>query len=258
MKPNFRKSWSGNMKRPCFWTYFLKSISQHFFFCVLVKFPKSSIFRSRTYQNFWTFSEHFGKLSNEIFLLFSTSRIYFWFHICENSNHFSRIFKIKLSHFWEIFKIWYRNRINISKILAWDYQQAVFRISSFEIHIPDFLWIFRQIRQKIEFSKPLMKFWNFFRELSEITERDFLANFELQKLFSASFFQILQAFFQKRQSEISPFLEHFKNWFWNRIFWRSWSRKCFSNQFVEIYIREFFCEFLGTSPIQTILQNRQN
>ena len=233
----------------------MKSTSQDFLFCVLVKFPKSSIFQSRTYQNFWTFSEHFGKLSNEIFLLFSTSRIYFWFHICENSNHFSRIVKIKLSHFWEIFKIWYRNRINISEILAWDYQQSVFRISSFEIHIPDFLWIFSQIRQKIEFSKPLMKTFGPFSENFRKLPKEILW---LILSFRSYFRLHFSKYSRRAKVEYRHFWNILKIWFWNRIFWRSWSRKCFSNQFVEIYIPEFFCEFLGTSPIQTILQNRQN
>ena len=161
--------------------------------------PIVQLFNTQVW-NFLRFSKQFWKLFEEIFFIW-TRRNLFWQHVFENSNHFSRITKIKYDRFQDIWKkidFETKNFENLGLKPSTTARQYIFC---------EFLRIFA--KRSIFFN---------FLALSRITQNMFVAEIIVYNVVSRI------PLFQNHRNKICPILGYFIiTWFWNRKFQKSYS-----------------------------------
>ena len=130
-----------------------------------------------------------------------------------------------------------------------------------EIYISEFFVDFQPISTKAQFLKIYKKNLTFPTHFRKLAEGIFLLISISKCFFLVLFFRKFVQFFQSRQKKCN-FWEILKCRLWNRIFRKSWSGTiktlCFLIKLIEIYISEFFVDFLSISIKAQFLENPYN
>ena len=126
-------------------------------------------------MKFLTFFRPLSKITQGHFLLILTCSSQFWQRFFEKSDLLSRITKMKYDHFWDVLGNLI-SKLKIAKILAWDHQWAVVRISALTSIWPRIFWIFWAILPKARLlnTPSLWNFWRFSEHFQKLSKAIFL------------------------------------------------------------------------------------